>query len=62
MKFSGKVDNGPVNKSLNLGGDILVAMDPDPYRDTVKTCLSGGMHCPSASSLTLNCRLLLRVG
>jgi len=21
--------------------------DPDPYRDTGKTCLGGGMHCPS---------------
>jgi len=33
-------------------GYILVAiwvMDPDPYRDTGKTCLGGGMHCPSAS-------------
>jgi len=26
-------------------------MDPDPYRDTDKTCLGGSMHCPSASSL-----------
>ena len=24
MKFSGKVDNGPVNKRLNFGGDALV--------------------------------------
>jgi len=24
--------------------------DRDPYRDTGKTCLGGGMHCPSASS------------
>jgi len=24
--------------------------DTDPYRDTGKTCLGGGMHCPSASS------------
>jgi len=24
--------------------------DPDPYRDTGKTCLGGGMHCLSASS------------
>ena len=23
---------------------------PDPYCDTGKTCLGGGMHCPSASS------------
>ena len=26
---------------------------PDPYRDTGKTCLGGGMHFPSASSLCL---------
>jgi len=40
MKFSEKVDNGPMNKWLNFGGD------PE---DTGKTCLGGGMHCPSAS-------------
>jgi len=35
-----EVGNGPVNKMirLNFGGD------PDPYRDTGKTCLS---VCPS---------------
>ena len=44
MKFSGKVGNVPTNKWLNFGDD------PDPYRDTDKTCLGGGMHCPSASS------------
>jgi len=44
MKFSGKVGNGPMDKRLNFGGD------PDPYRDTGKVCLGGGMHCPSASS------------
>ena len=27
--------------------------DLDPYRDTGKTCLGGGMHCPSASSLVM---------
>jgi len=47
MKFSGKVDNGPLNKRLNFGGDS------DPYRDTGKTCFGGGMHCHSASSLYL---------
>ena len=26
--------------------------DPNPYRDTGKTCLGGGMHCPSASSFS----------
>ena len=25
--------------------------DPDPYRDTGKTCLGAGMHRPSVSSL-----------
>jgi len=24
--------------------------DPDTYRDTGKTCLGRGVHCPSASS------------
>jgi len=32
-----------MNKCSIFGGD------PDPYRDTGKTCL-GGVHCPSASS------------
>jgi len=58
MKFSGKVGNGPVNKRRNFGGDPNAEtdpdtdpyQDPDPYRDTGKTCLSGGMHCPVASS------------
>jgi len=26
---------------------------PDPYRNTGKTCLCAGMHCPSASSYQL---------
>jgi len=46
-KFSGKVGNRPMNKWLKFGGDP----DPDPYRDTGKTCFGGGMHCPLASSL-----------
>ena len=41
MKFSGKAGNGPMNKGLNFGGGS------DPYRDTVKACLGGGMQCPS---------------
>jgi len=41
MKFSGKVSSGPMNKGLNFSGD------PD---DTAKTCIGGGMQCPSASS------------
>jgi len=48
MKFSGKVSNGPMNKWLNFGGDRNT--DPAPDRDIGKTCLGGGMHCPSASS------------
>jgi len=44
MKFSGKVGNRPLNKRLNFGGG--------PNCDNGKTCLGGGMHCPSASSFT----------
>jgi len=29
MKFSGKVGNGPVNKSLNFGGDLDQNPDTD---------------------------------
>jgi len=52
MKFSGKIDNGPMNKRLY----ILVAIritDLDTYLESEfgKMCLGGGMHCPSASSV-----------
>jgi len=51
MKFSRKVGSGPVSKWLNFGGDPdLGSGILDPYRDAGKTCLGGGMHCPSASS------------
>ena len=43
MKFPGNAGNGPVNKWLNFGMAILIT-DPDPYRDTGKTCLGGGLH------------------
>jgi len=49
VKFSGKVFMGHWTNDW-----ILVAIritDPDPDRDTGKTCLGGGMYCPSASSL-----------
>jgi len=78
MKFSEKVGNGPVNKSVNFGSD------PDHHLDTGidfrirhyweigkvvngyksashsdsqdggtgKTCLGGGMRCPSVSGLS----------
>ena len=43
--------------------EILVAIritdpdtDTDPYRDTGKTCLGGGMHCHSASSFFYSAR------
>jgi len=49
MKFSEKVGNGPVNKRLNFRGELDHGCDPDPYRDTGKTCLGGGMQCASAS-------------
>ena len=50
MKFSGKVNWQWANEQILA---IWVTdPDPDPYRDTGKTCLGGGMHCPRASSLT----------
>jgi len=69
MKFSGKDGNGPMNKWLNFGGDPDYRLDTgiflwichcweigkvvSPNGGTVKTCLGGGMHCPSASSLRI---------
>ena len=56
MKFSGKVGKWQwANERLNF---VVIRItdadtDPDPYRDTVKTCLCGGMHCSSASSFIL---------
>jgi len=37
MKFSGKVDNGTMNESLNFSGDQIrdPDPDPDPYLDTI---------------------------
>jgi len=35
-----------MNKWLNFGGDPDQDPDTDPYHDTGKTCLGGGMHCP----------------
>jgi len=49
MKFSGKVGNGQMNKWLNFDGDADYG-SADPDRDTGKTYVGGGMHCPSASS------------
>ena len=56
MKFSGKVGNWPVNNRLNFGGDLDsdLDMDLDPDCNTGKTCIGGGMHCPSASSFCCN--------
>jgi len=42
-----------MKKCLNFGDDPTDPdphTDPDPDRDTGKTLLDGGMHCPSASS------------
>jgi len=51
--------NGPLNKQLNFGGDqdhgSGSGYGSDPYRDTGKTCLRGGMHYPTASSLLCIC-------
>ena len=53
MKFSEKVGNWSRNKRLNFGGDpdLYTDDDTDPDRDTGKTCLGGGLHCPTASSV-----------
>ena len=58
MKFLEKVGNGPLNKWLNFRADPIQG-SADPYRDTGKTCLGAGMHCPSPSSSesTQNCEL-----
>ena len=50
-----RVGNCPINKSLNFGDDP----DPGPYRDAGKTCLGGGMHCPSAPSYVMLLTALL---
>ena len=54
MEFSREVGNGPMNKLLNFGGDpdriTHPDTDPDPYRDTGKTCLGGSMHFTGGSS------------
>ena len=50
MQFSRKVGNWSVNKRLNFGGD--------PDDGSGKTCLGGGMHCSSASSLLSFCFFL----
>ena len=58
MKFSRKVvANGPLNKCLNFSGDPDHRLDTGiVFRirhhwddGTGKTCLGGGMLCPSAS-------------
>jgi len=58
-----------VNKWLNFGVDPDHGSgygsdtnpdtdpDPDPYSDTGKTCLGGGMQCPSAFSFKM-CQLI----
>jgi len=42
----------------NFGGDpdhgFGYASGSGPIRDTAKTCLGGGMHCPNASNFSAN--------
>jgi len=69
MQFSGKAGNGPLSKLLNFGGDLDNRLDTGivfrihqyweihtdlPDGGTGKTCLGGGMPCPSASSLVFS--------
>jgi len=49
MKFSGKVGNGTRNRWLDSGNDPDQDSRPGSVSRTAKTCLGGGMHCPSAS-------------
>ena len=42
---------------INIGCDPITDPDTDPYRDTGKSCLGGGMHCHSVPVL-----LVLYVG
>ena len=46
----------PMNKRLNCGGNRFTDPEPDtdPYCDSGKTCLGGGMHFPIASSLFIS--------
>jgi len=64
MKFSRKVGNGSINKWLNFLAIRIkdTDMDPDPYLNTGKTCLGGGMHCSSASSLFICLLIYLLLG
>jgi len=47
-----------MTKLVNFGGEDIRITDPDtnpdPFRDTGKTCLGGGVHCLSASSCNCN--------
>ena len=42
---------------------VIQITDPVPYCDTCRTCLGRGMHCPSASSLSIclsqNCKIIV---
>jgi len=63
MKFSVKVGNGPLNKRLNFGGDPNHRSGYASGSRHCKTCLGGGMYCPSASSLKMcsMCRPFCRI-
>jgi len=51
MKFSGKIDNGSLNKQLNFGGNLDHESGYwSTYASGSVSCLGGGMLRPSASS------------
>jgi len=58
IEISGKVGNGPMNKSLNFGGDLDQGSGYGSGY-TGKMCLGRGMHCPSAFLLPLCFRVSL---
>jgi len=45
-----EISDHPVPTSLVTAIRMTLDPDRDPYRDTGKMYLGGGMHCPSASS------------
>jgi len=48
--FQGRLAVGQWTNDKILVAIWITDADADPYRDTGKTCLGRGMHCPSASS------------
>jgi len=59
--FQGRTAMGQLTNDQILV--VIQITDPVPYCDTCRTCLGRGMHCPSASSLSIclsqNCKIIV---